>query len=286
MTQNWGHMKIEVAEHAGYCYGVERALKITREAAEGSDQAIYTLGPIIHNPQVVQSLAAQNVREIGSLSDIDEGTIIIRSHGIDPRIIRKAKSRKIKVVDATCPFVKKAQRRAAQLVKEGYQLIIVGERNHPEVIGILAHAGNKALIAQDSDDVRSFHLSRKVGVVVQTTQLEENLKTVVAELLPKVSELLVYNTICNATLMRQLAAQDIALRTDIVLVVGGKNSANTTHLAQMCQQINPKTHHIEVASEIESSWFTKNCTVGVTAGASTPKWILDDVVHRLKTLFK
>jgi (E)-4-hydroxy-3-methyl-but-2-enyl pyrophosphate reductase len=277
-------MKIKVAEHAGYCYGVERALKITLQASEGSDQAIYTLGPIIHNPQVVGSLAAQNVREISDLEEIDEGTLIIRSHGIDPRIIRQARARKIKVLDATCPFVKKAQSRAAQLVKEGYQLIIVGERNHPEVIGILAHADNKALIAETSEDIRSFHLSKKVGVVVQTTQLEENLKAVVAELLPRVSELIIFNTICNATLLRQLAAQDIAKKTDTILVVGGKNSANTTHLAQMCKKINPNTHHIEVASEIQPEWFTHNGSVGVTAGASTPKWILDEVVRQLQSL--
>lgn len=279
-------MIIEVAEHAGYCYGVERALKITREASDGSDQPIYTLGPIIHNPQVVESLAAQNVYAISNLNEIERGTLIIRSHGIDPRIIREAKSKNIKVVDATCPFVKKAQKRASELVKEGYQLLIVGERNHPEVIGILAHAKNKALIAEDVKDIRCFHLSKKIGVVVQTTQLEENLRAIVSELLPMVSELKVFNTICNATLQRQLAAQEIAEKADVVLVVGGKNSANTTHLAQMCKKINPNTHHIEIAFEIEPSWFSKNSRVGVTAGASTPRWILEEVVNKLKAISK
>lgn len=279
-------MKIEVAEHAGYCYGVERALKLTREAAEDSNKPIFTLGPIIHNPQVVESLAAQNIYAISDLSEIDEGTVIIRSHGVDPRVIAEAKKKNIKVVDATCPFVKKAQRRGAVLVKEGYQLIIVGERNHPEVIGILAHAKNRALIAEDVKDIKCFHLSKKVGVVVQTTQLEENLKAIAAELLQKVSELKVFNTICNATLKRQLAAQEIAKRADVVLVVGGKNSANTTHLAQMCKQINPNTHHIEVSNEIVPFWFTKDCLVGITAGASTPKWILKEVVDKLISMNK
>lgn len=278
-------MKIVVAEHAGYCYGVERALKIAREAADGSAKAIYTLGPLIHNPQVVESLAAQNVYPISNLDEIKEGTIIIRSHGIDPGIIEKAKEKKITVLDATCPFVKKAQSRAAQLVDQGYQLIVVGERNHPEVIGILAHAKKRALVAENSDDIKSFHLSKKVGVVVQTTQLEANLKAVVSELLPKISELSVFNTICDATLKRQMAAQQIAHDADVVLVVGGKNSANTTHLAQMCHQINPNTYHIEVSSEIDSSWLAEDCTVGVTAGASTPKWILDKVVQELQSLF-
>ncbi len=164
------------------------------------------------------------------------------------------------------------------------QLIIVGERDHPEVIGILAHAQNKALVAESSADVASFHLSKNVGVVVQTTQLEENLKAVVAELLPRVSELLVFNTICSATRLRQLAAQEIAQKTDTILVVGGKNSANTTHLAQMCKRINPNTYHIEVASEIRAEWFSKKGRVGVTAGASTPKWILDEVVDKLESL--
>jgi 4-hydroxy-3-methylbut-2-enyl diphosphate reductase len=276
-------MKIEVAEHAGYCYGVERALKLTREAAEDSDKPIYTLGPIIHNPQVVESLAAQNVYAISDLSEIEEGTIIVRSHGVDPRTVREARKKNIKVVDATCPFVKKAQQRAAELVKEGYQLVIAGERDHPEVIGILAHAKDKALIAEKVEDIQSFHLSKKVGVVVQTTQSEDNLKAIVSELLSRAFELKVFNTICNATLKRQLAAQEIAKKADVVLVVGGKNSANTTRLAQMCKQINPKTYHIETASEIDPSWFAKNGLVGVTAGASTPKWILEEVVEKLKS---
>ncbi len=279
-------MKIEVAEHAGYCYGVERALKITKEASEESNTPIYTLGPIIHNPQVVKSLSVQNVHAVENLGEIEKGTIIIRSHGVDPRIVAEAKKKRIKVVDATCPFVKKAQRRATQLVKEGYQLIIVGERNHPEVIGILAHADNKALVAEDSKDIKCFHLSKKVGVVVQTTQLENNLKAIVSELLPRVSELIVFNTICNATLQRQFAAQEIAKKVDVVLVVGGKNSANTTHLAQVCRQINPNTHHIEVASEINPAWFTQDCIVGVTAGASTPKWILEEVVQKLQSMYE
>ena len=276
-------MKIEVAEYAGYCYGVERALKLTREAAEESDEPIYTLGPIIHNPQVVASLAEQNVYAISSLDEIDKGTIIVRSHGVDPRIIRQAKKKHIKVVDATCPFVKKAQQRAAELVKEGYQLVIVGERNHPEVIGILAHAKNRALIAEKVEDIRLFHLTKKVGVVVQTTQSEENLKAIVSGLLSRAFEIKVFNTICNATLKRQLAAQEIAKIADVVLVVGGKNSANTTRLAQMCAQINGLTYHIETASEMDPSWFNETSLVGVTAGASTPKWILEEVVETLKS---
>jgi len=276
-------MKIEVAEYAGYCYGVERALKLTREAAKESDEPIYTLGPIIHNPQVVASLAEQDVYAISSLDEIDKGTIIVRSHGVDPRIMREAKKKNIKVVDATCPFVKKAQQRAAELVKEGYQLVIVGERNHPEVIGILAHAKNKALIAEKVEDIRLFQLAKKVGVVVQTTQSEENLKAIVSGLLSKAFEIKVFNTICNATLKRQLAAQEIAKTADVVLVVGGKNSANTTRLAQMCAQINGLTYHIETASEMEPSWFEETSLVGVTAGASTPKWILEEVVETLKS---
>jgi 4-hydroxy-3-methylbut-2-enyl diphosphate reductase len=201
-------------------------------------------------------------------------------------VIREARKKGIKVVDATCPFVKKAQQRAAELAKEGYQLIIVGERNHPEVVGILAHAKNRALIAEGVQDVASFPLSKKVGVVVQTTQLEENLKSIVAELLPRVAELKVYNTICNATLKRQFAAQEIAKKTDVVLVVGGKNSANTTHLAQMCEQINPRTFHIETFSEINPEWIQEDSLVGVTAGASTPKWILEEVVERLRSIFR
>lgn len=274
-------MKIEVAKHAGYCYGVERALKLAIQAANQSPKPIYTLGPIIHNPQVVASLKEKGIHPIKSIDDISEGTVIIRSHGVDPKVISSAREKKIKVIDATCPFVKKVQQCASKLVEEKYDLIIVGERNHPEITGILAYANNKALVVERPEDIPDNIKSKSIGVVVQTTQPIENLNRIVSKLLPTATELKVFNTICSATTKRQAATRDLALRTDVVLVVGGKNSANTTRLAQICKETGTPTHHIETAEEIDSSWFKKDNKVGITAGASTPSWILDEVLEKI-----
>lgn len=279
-------MKIKVAEYAGYCYGVERALKMASQAANHNQapKPIFSLGPIIHNPQVVQSLENKGVHHISHLGEIKQGTIIIRSHGMAPKIIAEAKKKGIQVIDATCPFVKKAQHCASKLISEGYRLIIVGEQAHPEVIGILAHAGDNAMVVEKASDLQFLTEGERVGVVVQTTQQVENLKKIVSELLPKVVELKVFNTICDATTKRQTAIRELARKVNVMMVVGGRNSANTNRLAQICQELGTVTHHIETASEIDPAWFNKNSIVGITAGASTPDWILEEVVERLKRI--
>lgn len=277
-------MKVKLAEYAGYCYGVERALKITQKAREDSSLSIYTLGPIIHNPQVVESLKRKGIKPAEKFEDIKEGILIIRSHGVDPRIANKAESQGLKVIDATCPFVKKAQHCAQQLEKEGYQLVIVGEREHPEVKGILAYASDNAILVEKSSDIPILPAGTRVGVVVQTTQPFEKLKQVVNELLSVSSELKVFNTICDATVGRQDAARKLAKEVDIMIVVGGKNSANTTRLAEICRAEGATTYHIETAEEIEAQWFTKDIEVGVTAGASTPDWILKEVLDKLEKM--
>lgn len=276
-------MKVKVAKHAGYCYGVERALKITNEASKSSAKPVYTLGPIIHNPQVVEALKEQGTRPVDSFDKVDGGTVIISSHGAGPEVAKKARRKEVQVVDATCPFVKKAQASAAQLIKEGYSLVIVGERNHPEVVGILAYAHNKALVVEKISDLKALSRVERVGVVVQTTQSVDNLVKVVSALTPKVSELKVFNTICGATTKRQEAARKLAREVDVMVVVGGKISANTTRLAQICRASGTVTYHIEIAKELNAKWFKKSAIVGVTAGASTPDWILDQVAKRLST---
>lgn len=278
-------MNIKVARQVGYCYGVERALNLAFEAAKSHPGPIYTLGPIIHNPQVVESLMKQAIHVAFSPDEVREGTIIIRSHGVDPRIITAAKERGLEVLDATCPFVKKAQKMASSLNKEGYHVVIVGERNHPEVLSILAHAGEYALVAEKGEDLsflpREIH---KVGVVVQTTQSVEKLEEIVSQLLNRISELKVYNTICHATTQRQKEAEALTRKVDVMLVVGGKNSANTTRLAQICRATGTPTYHVETASEIDPTWFKSNSRVGVTTGTSTSQWILREVVDFLEQI--
>lgn len=280
-------MKIIIAEHAGYCYGVQRALDMAREVAETGPGPIYTLGPIIHNPQVVESLEKLGIHPIQDPADVEEGVIIIRTHGVGPEIIEEASSKSLSVLDATCPFVKKVQQRAAQLVSEGYELVIVGEADHPEVIAILAHSCPTAHVIESDEDIvelRGRVSSRRIGVVTQTTQPLSRLLSVVEQLLPITDETKIFNTICSATTKRQESARNIAKQVDLMIVVGGKNSANTTRLAKICSNEGTPTYHIEVADEIKRSWFSGVKSVGITAGASTPAWILDEVVKRISNI--
>lgn len=278
-------LEVSVAKQVGYCYGVERALDLAFKAARSYPKPIFTLGPIIHNPQVVESLREQGICAALSLEEIGRGTVIIRSHGVDPKVISKARKKKLEVLDATCPFVKKAQQMAASLAKEGYYVVIVGERNHPEVLSILAHVGERALVAEKVEDLLSLTRGvRKIGVVVQTTQSVERLEEIVSQLLRRGTELKVYNTICHATTRRQREAEALTKKVDVMLVVGGKNSANTTRLAQICRETGTPTYHIETASEIDPNWFKNKPVVGVTTGASTAQWILKEVTDSLKKM--
>jgi len=274
-------VEIKVAGQAGYCYGVERALRMTDEAAEKRRKPIFTLGPIIHNPQVVESFVERGVKPVEDVDEVDTGTIIVRTHGVDPLVIENAHTKGLAVVDATCPFVAKAQQRAAELVRDGYNLIIIGEPEHPEVAGILAHARGKAVVVEKVEDARRVR-GHKLGVVVQTTQALENFQQIVGVLAARASELKVFNTICNATTKRQEAAKKLAEEADVMIVVGGKNSANTSRLVQICRATGTVTHHIETARELDPAWLAQVKVVGLTAGASTPQWLLREVIAKLK----
>ncbi len=276
-------MKVIVARHAGVCYGVERALKLAGEAASAGG-SVATLGPLIHNPQAVAALQERGVGVASTLDDVSAGTLIIRSHGVDPAVIVEAESRGLDVIDATCPFVSAAHTCAADLAAAGYAVVIVGESDHPEVEGILAHAGGSALIVQHASDLPARLPGRKVGVVVQTTQPPAVLQEVVAALLPRVSELRVCNTICSATAKRQASAAELAETVDVIVVVGGHNSGNTTRLAEICLARNPRTHHVETSEELDESWFRDAEVVGVTAGASTPDEQIRGVIDAIEAL--
>jgi 4-hydroxy-3-methylbut-2-enyl diphosphate reductase len=278
---------IRKAVHAGYCWGVERALDIVNQTAEThKDAPVRTLGPIIHNPQVVQSFANKGVNVIDSLDEMPEGggTVIVRTHGVAPEIYQKAEDKNLTVVDATCPLVTLVQNKAKQLVNEGYHLIIFGNPNHPEVIGTLGHAGGRATIIEKPADARTAKLPKKVGVVVQTTQETELVSELLAHLAPRCKEIKVFNTICNPTIERQDAARELAREVQVMIVVGGKNSSNTRHLVDVCREEGATTYHIEEPGEVEPTWFAGMQEVGVTAGASTPGWLMDRVIARIHEL--
>lgn len=280
------HIEIEVARYAGVCYGVERALGMAEKAADEARKPVNTLGPLIHNPLVVNDLERIGVGTASNVSEVEEGTLIIRAHGVVPSVIEDARTRGLDVLDATCPYVKKVHNAAERLVREGYQLIVVGESGHPEVEGIMGHAGDDAHVVSVPGDLDAIDLSRKVGVVVQTTQTPGALADVVAELSKRTMDLRVINTICSATQERQDSAAELARRVDAMIVVGGKNSGNTRRLAEICTAVCPKTHHIEDASEIEAAWFAGVSHIGVTAGASTPASHIERALVRMRSLLE
>lgn len=274
-------MKVILAKRAGFCFGVKRATQMAFEAA-GKDQETFTLGPIIHSPQVVHKLEEMGVGVVKDLSGVCNGTVIIRSHGVLASEMEEAHQKKLEVVDATCPFVKKAQEHVKYLSEAGYDVLVVGDADHPEVQGIVSYALGKVYVVASGEQVTKLPKMGKMGVVAQTTQSFDNLKSVVTECLRRGGEVRVFNTICDATAVRQQEATELANQVDCVIVIGGYNSANTRRLAEICTEIQPRTHHIETAAEIDSSWFAGVETVGVTAGASTPKWIIDEVMGRLE----
>ncbi|MCL2882608.1 MAG: 4-hydroxy-3-methylbut-2-enyl diphosphate reductase [Coriobacteriia bacterium] len=276
--------QIRIARDAGVCYGVERALKLAHEAAARAGHAS-TLGPLIHNPRVVEELASEGVAVIDDLQELSPGdTLIIRTHGVKASRITEAQDRGITVIDATCPYVRKVQQAVRTLSAEGYQVIIIGERDHPEVVAVRSHAGAGALVVSTPDDIPAELSAHKAGVVVQTTQTLDALQAVVAALMPRCQELRVYNTICDATSKRQEATRELALDSEVMVVVGGQNSGNTTRLASISREAGARTYHIERPEELQRAWFEGVQRIGVTAGASTPAEHLDSVVAHIGEL--
>ena len=275
-------MEVILAEYLGFCYGVKRAIKIARENADGKS---CTLGPIIHNPQMVARLKDEGVDSVENISDMKEGTIIIRSHGVGPQVYEEATSRGLKIVDATCPHVKKAQLSAKKLVEEGYQVVIIGEKNHPEVKSIFEWSNKEAIILETEEEAKQLSSCQKLGIVSQTTVSGERFKKIVSQLIDKSSEIKILRTICTATDQRQAAATELAKNVDAMIVIGGKNSANTTRLAQLCEQT-CKTYHIETAEELSPKWLNQIEKIGITAGASTPDWIIWEVQKKCQMILK
>ena len=277
-------MKILLAKRAGFCFGVKRAIDITFDIAPKNRDRIFTLGPLIHNPQVIEKLKNEGIApvDIGEIGKHDIEALIIRTHGIPCHLYDKIASRGLRIIDATCPFVKKAQQYASALKGKGYQVLILGDRDHPEVKGLMSYAGEDVIVIDENTPLPK--LKPKVGIVVQTTQPVEALKHVLSNIIEHVKEIKVYNTICSSTALRLKETENMARKVDVMIVVGGKNSANTTQLANLCRSLSVKTHHIETAGEIKDAWFKEAKSAGITAGASTPNWIIIEVEKRIRDI--
>ncbi len=275
--------QIRIAEEAGACYGVERALQMVESAAEESAGAVHTLGPLIHNPRVIAELAAQGVDAVESPEEAAGDTLLLRTHGTVPEEEARARDLCARVLDATCPFVKKVHQAAERLSREGYQVVVVGEAGHPEVEATLPHAPG-AVVVGSAEEAAALPHVRKVGVVVQTTARRALLAEVVSELLGVAEEVRVINTICEATAGHQAAADALAREADVMVVIGGRISANTTRLAEISAARCPRTHHVEGADELRAEWFEGASVIGITAGASTPASQIEAVRERIAEL--
>lgn len=275
-------LEVILADYLGFCYGVKRAIKIAQENA-APDGSACTLGPIIHNPQMVERLKDEGIGTIDCLDDLKRGKVIIRSHGVGPETYEKAEAMGLECVDATCPHVKKAQLSAKELAEEGRFVVIVGEKEHPEVHSIVQWAGGNVAVIETVAEAASVPNASRLGIISQTTFSGERFREIVSALLDKSRDIRVMRTICTATDQRQRAARELASKVDVMLVIGGKNSANTTRLAQLCAKI-CRTYHIETAEELRPAWFDNIEKIGITAGASTPDWIIKEVYKKCQRI--
>ena len=281
---------IKLAKFAGFCYGVKRAVETAKKLKqENPDKNVYILGELIHNTDVIKELESLGIKTIYEIPEHGEGICIIRSHGAAPEVFEQIKNAGFEVVDLTCPDVKKVQQRAIELAKNDYFVVIVGKPNHPEVMAIKANAdlySDKVVVATTIEELAPYKAQikshRRVGVVIQTTQMVSSLNLVVNYLNTIAKEVLIYNTICQSTAMRQKEAKELAKESDLMVVVGSKKSANTSHLAEILQDCT-KTIHIENDSELNKDMLKNAKTIGITAGASTPQKIIDKVIERIKS---
>ena len=279
-------LEIILSPHTGYCFGVKRAMRLINQGlADHPTARIYTLGDIIHNPQAVKRLKESGVEPADSLDEIEEGSIlVIRAHGVQPVLIEEARARGIHLLDATCPFVQRSQNYVRKLTGESYRVIVIGDGEHPEVKSIAGHAGDGAIIIDNADDAVNVPPLEKAGVVIQTTFSKEKAQSIIAILEERVEYLRVYDTICQATVLRREATLDLSMDVDLMLVVGGKKSSNTKRLYQMCLDAGILAHFVETADEIDPDWFEGCEKIGLTTGTSTPEWVIDRVLERLEEI--
>ena len=277
-------MEIIVAKSAGFCFGVKRAIEMVESALMDQEKPIYSLGPLIHNPQVVEELHQKGLQVVETVDHIPEGRVVIRSHGVGPGVYQIAEECALELIDATCPFVKNVQQLAVLLREQGYLVVIFGEREHAEVRGVLESVAGEAMVVDEVYQLQLEKLTGKIGLISQTTQDIESYRRLVDAIIPYAKELRVFNTICLATSQRQQEAAGLSRQVELMIVVGGRNSANTARLVEICKNSGVTAYQVESADELELSWFTNINRVGVTAGASTPDQYIQAVIQKISFL--
>lgn len=279
-------MQVIRAEKYGFCFGVKRAIKITEKIAKLNPNTL-TLGPLIHNPLEIKRLQDNfGVKVQEDISDLGASkSVIIRTHGITKQNLEELKTRDIAITDATCPFVTKPQKIVEQMSAEGYSIVIFGDANHPEVKSVMSYSSTPPIVVGDLDSIKSLEkVPKKIAIVSQTTKQIEKFQEIVGYLVSNSLEVRVFNTICNATFENQEATRELALKADIMIIVGGKTSSNTKQLFYIAQSHCPDSYLVENENDIESSWFANKKVCGITAGASTPNWVIKNVEDRIREL--
>ena len=275
-------MKVRLAKTAGFCMGVRRAMEMALAESNKGDGPLFTYGPLIHNNQVLELLASKGVRAINDLKGIDKGRIIIRAHGIPPKERRAIKTSGLKLFDATCPKVARVQAIVRSYTRKGYAAVIVGDKNHAEIIGLMGYATGRVYVIKDIHDIDNLPDLSPVFVVAQTTQDEENFHEIVKTLRNRFPEILVFDTICDATYQRQREVRCFAGEVDALVVVGGYHSANTQRLAEISRNSSLPTFHVETEKDLDLDSLSGMNIIGVTAGASTPNWMIKKVVSAIE----
>ncbi|MBC5829468.1 MAG: 4-hydroxy-3-methylbut-2-enyl diphosphate reductase [Candidatus Eremiobacteraeota bacterium] len=275
-------MDIKKAKVQGFCFGVAITVKKAEEAV-ATGQDITSLGNVVHNPQMVASLASQGLKNANSVEEVESGALFVRAHGLPTAVFEKAEQKGLTVIDATCPMVTKIHVQAEKLKADGYKIIVVGDPNHPEVKGTLSHVPG-AWCIETVQDIERLPRGSKVGVVVQSTYSGKRFSEIVQALTVKYYEVRAVNTICTDTHNRQSEAVSLAREVDVMVVVGGKSSANTKHLAELAEMNGSRAYHIEGPQELEASWFQGVATAGLMSGASTPGWLVDSVAEQMEAL--
>ena len=274
-------MKVTIAEKCGFCPGVKNAISIAERILE-QEREVHSLGPIIHNKDVVERLAKDGLKTVDGVNQIKSGTALIRSHGAAPSQINKLKEKGVKIVDATCVLVKRVQEIAKQLETDGYKVVIIGDENHPEVQAVVGCAEDVVVIADESD-LHKLPKNGKLGIVCQTTKGPEHFSKMLEAIAKEgFNELKVINTLCKETVKRQESAVELCKTVDIMFVLGGLESANTRRLAELCKKYNNQTFHLQNWNEFDKRILFGKKTAGVTAGASTPEWIIAEFVKNLE----
>ncbi|NLK44648.1 MAG: bifunctional 4-hydroxy-3-methylbut-2-enyl diphosphate reductase/30S ribosomal protein S1, partial [Tissierellia bacterium] len=272
-------MEIILADRAGFCFGVKRAVEMTEKELTNTNENIFSLGPLIHNPQAVKEFEEKGLKTIDEINGLNNSKVVIRSHGVSKAVVDKMKEQNIDIIDSTCPYVKSVHKKVEEFQKQGYNIVIVGDENHPEIIGINGWCNNEAFIINSEMEALNLPKMDKVCVVSQTTNTQEKFEALSEIVKEKGEEVKIFNTICNATNQRQESCKEVAMKVDAMIVIGGYHSSNTRKLADISKKYCEHVYHIETKDELPLDELKRFNKIGITAGASTPDWIIKEVIE-------